>query len=132
MKILIVDDDPEVRSFLSDGIGMATAEVIHTAESGEEALAKAIQMRYDLVTLDITMSRVSGIDILSVIRGMMPWSVIAIVSVYMEEVAEMALDHVDLVLAKPVRVDILQQLVDLTKELVEKREVVRGLADLQN
>jgi twitching motility two-component system response regulator PilH len=60
MKILIVDDDPQVRSFLSDGIGMAAAEVIHTAESGEEALAKAIQMQYDLVTLDITMSGVTG------------------------------------------------------------------------
>ena len=44
----------------------------------------------------------------------------------------MALDHIDLVLAKPVRVDILQQLVDLTKELVEKREAVRGFAELQN
>ena len=132
MKILIVDNDPEVRSFLSDGIGMAAAEVIHIAESGEEALAKAIQMQYDLVTLDITMSGVTGIDILSVIRGVMPRSVIAIVSGYTEDVAEMALDHIDLVLAKPVRVDILQQLVDLTKELVEKREAVRGLAELQN
>ena len=133
MKVLIVDDDDaDVRSFLSGGIGMAGAEVIHTAESGEEALAKAIQMRYDLVTLDIKMSGVSGIDILSVIRGMMPWSVIAIVSGYTEEVPEMALDHTDLVLAKPVRVDVLQQRVDLTKELVEKREAVRGLADLQD
>jgi DNA-binding response OmpR family regulator len=131
MKVLIVDDDPDVRSFLSDGIGMAGAEVIHAAESGEEALAKAIQMRYDLMTLDIKMSGVSGIDILSVIRGMMPWSVIAIVSGYTEEVPEMALDHADLVLVKPVKVDVLQQLVELTKELVEKREAVRGLADLQ-
>ena len=57
---------------------------------------------------------------------------IAIVSGYTEDVAEMALDHIDLVLAKPVRVDILQQLVDLTKELVEKREAVRGFAELQN
>ncbi len=131
MKVLIVDDDPDVRSFLSDGIGIAGAEVIHMAESGEEALAKAIQMRYDLVTLDIQMSGVSGIDILSVIRGMMPWSVIAIVSGYTEEVPDVALDHTDLVLAKPVRVDVLKQLVDLTKELVEKREAIRGLADPQ-
>lgn len=132
MKVLIVDDDPDVRSFLSDGIGMAGAELIHTAESGEEALAKAIQMRYDLVTLDIKMSGVTGIDILSVIRGMMPWSVIVIVSGYTEEVPEGALDHTDLVLAKPVRVEVLKKLVDLTKELVDKREAVRGLADHQD
>ena len=132
MKVLIVDDDPGVRSFLSDGIKTAGASVIHTAESGEEALAKAIQMRYDLVTLDIKMSGVSGIDILSVIRGMMPWSVIAIVSGYTEDVPEMALDHTDLVLAKPVRVDVLQELVKLTGQLTEKREAIRGLADTQD
>lgn len=132
MKVLIVDDDPDVRSFLSDGVKSMGAEVIHTAQSGEEALAKAIQMRYDLVTLDIKMSGVSGIDILSVIRGMMPWSVIAIVSGYTEEVPEMALDHTDLVLAKPVRVDILQSLVTLTRELVSKRDAIRALADTED
>jgi hypothetical protein len=44
----------------------------------------------------------------------------------------MALDYTDLVLAKPGRVDILQKLVTLTGELVEKREALRGLADTQN
>jgi DNA-binding response OmpR family regulator len=132
MKVLIVEDDPDVRSFLSDGIKTVGAEVIHTAESGEEALAKAIQMRYDLVTLDIKMSGLSGIDILSVIRWMMPCSVIAIVASHTEEVPEMALDHTDLVLANPGRVDILQKLVTLTGELVEKREALRGLSDTQN
>lgn len=132
MKVLIVDDDPDVRTFLSDGVKAMGATVIHSAESGEEALAKAIQTRYDLVTLDIKMSGVSGIDILSVIRGMMPWSVIAIVSGYTEEVPEMALDHTDLVLAKPVRLDILEKLVKCTVELVEKREAIRGLADTQS
>ena len=132
MKVLIVDDDPDVRTFLSDGVKAMGATVIHSAESGEEALAKAIQTRYDLVTLDIKMSGVSGIDILSVIRGMMPWSVIAIVSGYTEEVPEMALDHTDLVLAKPVRLDILEKLVKWTVELVEKREAIRGLADTQS
>ena len=129
MKALIGDDDPDFRSFLSDGITAMGADVIHTAESGEEALAKAIQTRYDLVPLDIKMSGVSGIDVLSVIRGLMPWSVIAIVSGYTEEVPEMALDHTDLVLAKPVRIDILQKLVELTGDLVEKREAISGLAD---
>ena len=129
MKVLIVDDDPDVRLFLADGVKAMGAELIHTAESGEEALAKSIQMRYDLVTLDIKMSGVSGIDILSVIRGMMPWSVIVIVSGYTEEVPEMAMDHTDLVLAKPVRLDLLQKLVEWTLELAEKREAIRGLSE---
>ena len=69
-----------------------------------------------------------GIDILTVIRGMLPWSVIAIVSAYTEEVPDVALDQTDIVLAKPIRVDLLQKLVDLTKDLAHKREMVRRLA----
>jgi len=132
MKVLIVDDEPGVRAFLAESVKAMGADVVHTAESGEEALAKSIKIQYDLVTLDIKMSGVSGIDILSVIRGMMPWSVIAIVSGYTEEVPETALDHTDLVLAKPVSMDKLKKLVEWTVDLVEKREAIRGLADTQN
>ena len=132
MKVLIVDDEPGVRAFLTESVKAMGADVVHTAESGEEALAKSIKIRYDLVTLDIKMSGVSGIDILSVIRGMMPWSVIAIVSGYTEEVPETALDHTDLVLAKPVSMDKLKKLVEWTVDLVERREAIRGLADTLN
>ena len=54
------------------------------------------------------MPGVSGLDILSVIRGMMPWAVIVIVSGYTEDLPEMAMDYTDLVLSKPVRVGALQ------------------------
>ena len=75
------------------------------------------------------MSGVSGIEILSVVRGMMPWAVIAIVSGYTEEVLEQAFDHTDLVLAKPVRAETIGKLVELTKKLVETRETIRELRD---
>ena len=75
------------------------------------------------------MSGVSGIEILSVVRGMMPWAVIAIVSGYTEEVSEQAFDHTDLVLAKPVRPETIGKLVELTKKLVETRETIRELRD---
>jgi YesN/AraC family two-component response regulator len=127
MKVLIVDDDPDVRSFLSETVKLMGAESVDSASSGEEALAVAIQQRYDLVTLDIKMPGVSGVDILSVLRGMMPWAVIAIVSGFVDEVPEVALDHIDLVLSKPVRVDTLQKLMTHTRELVEKRETIRKL-----
>ncbi len=63
---------------------------------------------------------------------MMPWSVIAIVSGYTEEVPELALDHIDLVLVKPVRIDVLEDLVKLTGELVEKRAAIRELVSGQD
>ena len=129
MKVLIVDDDQDVRDFLSDSIRILGADLVEVAESGEEALALALQTRFDLVTLDIKMSGVSGIDILSVIRGLMPWAVIAIVSGYTEELSEDAFDHTDLVLAKPVRAGVIQRLVDLTTQLVKTREEIHGLSN---
>lgn len=132
MKVLIVDDDQDVRGFLSDSIRTLGAERVEIAESGEEALARALKTRFDLVTLDIKMSGVSGIDILSVIRGLMPWAVIAIVSGYTEEVSEDALDHTDLVLAKPVRMGVIKRLVDLTGQLVRTREEIGALGNEEN
>jgi len=128
MKVLIVDDDEDVRAFLVNCMESIGCEQIDTAESGEDALAKAVLDRYDLVTLDIKMPGVSGLDILSVIRGMMPWSVIAIISGYTEDIEEMALESTDVVLSKPVHVQTVQQLVQVSKELAEKRATIRSLA----
>ena len=131
MRVLIVDDDPDVRSFLLSCITAlgCDEDEVDTAGNGEEALGKTVQRRYDLVTLDLKMPGVSGIDILSVIRGMMPWSVIAIVSGYIEEVTEVAEDHADLILAKPVRVEKIRQLVELTRELMGRRAAIRALGE---
>ena len=128
MKVLIVDDDPDVRAYLVDCVEMMDCDRIDTAESGEEALARAVQTRYGLVTLDLKMPGVSGLDIVSVIRGMMPWSVIVIISGYTEDLPEMAMDYTDLVLSKPVRVSTLQELVRITRDLAEKRAAIRALA----
>ncbi len=127
MKVLIVDDDADVRDFMVSCMKTLECEKLDTAESGEEALAKAVQGAYDLVTLDIKMAGVSGLDILSVIRGMMPWSVIAIISGYTHDVPETVREYADLVLSKPVRVNLLQDLFGLTRELVDKRGTIREL-----
>ena len=37
MKVLIVDDDPDVRSFLLTCIGTMDCDTVDTAETGEEA-----------------------------------------------------------------------------------------------
>ena len=130
MKVLIVDDDPDVRSFLLTCIGTMDCDTVDTAETGEEALGRAVQECYDLVTPDLKMPGVSGLDILSVIRGMMPWSVIAVISGYTEEIPETALEYTDRELSKPIHVDTLQQLIHLTKDLTDKREAIRALSEM--
>lgn len=127
MRVLIVDDDFEVRLYLNRTMASLGIEQIDVVPSGEDALGKAVVNVYDLVTLDVKMPGVSGLDIISVIRGMMPWAVIAIITGYSEEVTDVARSHADLVFAKPVEFEKIKQLVVLTGELVAKRAAIREL-----
>ena len=129
MNVLIVDDDPDVQVFLYNCMKTLDCTVIDTADSGEDALGKTVLNTYDLVTLDVKMPGVSGLDIISVIRGMMPWAVIAIVSGFPEEITDEAREHADLVIAKPVRVEKINALVSLVRDLVAKRNAIRDLSD---
>lgn len=129
MNVLIVDDDPDVQQFLNSSMNALGCESVELAASGEDALGKAVTQTFDLITLDVKMPGVSGLDIISVIRGLMPWAVIAIVSGYLEDVTDQAKEHADLVLAKPVHLDKIKSLVELTRELIGKRDAIRKLSD---
>lgn len=58
-KILVVDDSPTERHFLSELLTEAGYQVI-TAESGEEGIAKAKSERPDLVLMDVVMPGLNG------------------------------------------------------------------------
>ncbi len=61
-RILIVDDDPLLLSFLTEVIGHAGYETV-TASSGEEALTVVAAGEPDMALLDITMPGMSGLDL---------------------------------------------------------------------
>jgi twitching motility two-component system response regulator PilH len=58
-KILVVDDSPTERHFLSELLIKGGYEVI-TAESGEEGIAKAKSELPDLVLMDVVMPGLNG------------------------------------------------------------------------
>jgi two-component system response regulator MprA len=62
MRILVVDDDPEIVSFLKRGLAYEGYS-IDTASDGAEALAKAREREPDLVILDIMMPGIDGIEV---------------------------------------------------------------------
>ncbi|MBT4512306.1 MAG: response regulator transcription factor [Chloroflexi bacterium] len=62
MNILVVDDDPEIVSFLKRGL-IYEGYSIDTASDGAEALKKAREREPDLVILDIMMPEVDGIEV---------------------------------------------------------------------
>jgi two-component system sensor histidine kinase BarA len=69
---MIVDDDPLMRSALARSAKHAFQDVvleIVMAESGADALARAIEVPPDLVTLDVDMPGIDGVATLAALRG---------------------------------------------------------------
>ncbi len=68
-KVLIVDDAIFMRSALKMMLEKNGFEVIGEAENGSVAIQKYKLLRPDIVTMDITMPEMDGIEALKVIRA---------------------------------------------------------------
>ena len=66
-KLLVVDDDPEIASLLSELLELEGFEV-ETANNGVQALEK-FDMSFDLILLDIMMPEMNGLNVLSQLRS---------------------------------------------------------------
>lgn len=76
MKILVVDDEPQIRKLLKTGLGGYGYEVI-TAANGQEALIFAAQQSPQLIILDITLG--TPPDGIEVCRNLREWTKIPII-----------------------------------------------------
>lgn len=68
-NILVVDDAQFMRMMLKDILTKAGHTVIGEASNGKEAIERYKQLKPDLVTLDITMPEMDGIQALKGIRA---------------------------------------------------------------
>ncbi len=66
-KILVVDDEPQIRRVMKAGLA-AEDYLVADAKSAMEALEKLRQDRYDLVLLDMNMPAMSGLEACAEIR----------------------------------------------------------------
>ena len=67
-KILLVDDDVSILLLVSDVLEEKGLEVT-AVRSGEEALRRVEEGRFDLILLDIMMKGLSGLEVCRQIRG---------------------------------------------------------------
>src|ERR1700722_19693111 len=73
IRILIVDDSVVIRKMLTDAFSSDAAfDVVGTASDGRIALTKIALLRLDLVTLDVEMPNLSGLDTIPEIRKLSP------------------------------------------------------------
>ncbi|MFC5711889.1 response regulator transcription factor [Thalassorhabdus alkalitolerans] len=67
-KVLIIDDESEMRKLLRICIKPTSKFTIDTASSGEKAMKMVTEAKYDLILLDIMMPGMSGLEILHQLR----------------------------------------------------------------
>ena len=67
-KVLLVEDDINLREIYAARLSAEGHELV-VASDGEEALSKAVAEKPDLILLDVMMPKISGFDVLDILRS---------------------------------------------------------------
>ncbi len=84
-RILIVDDAMFMRKMLSDILVKGNYDVVAEASDGQEGYKKYKEFKPDIVTMDITMAPVNGIEGVGLIKKEFPDAKILMVSAMGQE-----------------------------------------------
>lgn len=103
-KLLVVDDDEELRMTLADVLELEGYEVV-TAANGQEALGWMRHFLPDLILLDLRMPVMSGPELCRILRAHPQWRFIPILVVSAAMPDELAGLDIDGVIRKPFDLD---------------------------
>ncbi len=81
MKILIVEDDLNLREAIVDSLEMKKHEVV-SAQHGLEALALVAKQGFDLVLSDINMPQMDGLELLKQLKTHHPWLPVVLMTAF--------------------------------------------------
>jgi len=70
--ILVIDDEKRIRDIYKEFCDLTEALNVELAHSGEDAINKINNTIFDLVTLDLIMPEMSGLDVLNSIKQASP------------------------------------------------------------
>lgn len=107
LRVLVVDDSAFMRQLISNAINTNDdMEVIGLARNGAEAVIKTLELRPDVITLDVEMPVMTGLEALAQIMRDVPTPVVMVSSLTIEGARE-TLDALDMgavdVIPKPQR-----------------------------
>ena len=125
-KILIVDDELIMRESLAGWLER-DGHVVETAASGEEALQKLKDSRFEILLVDIKMEGMSGLDVLTKVQESDPDVAVVMITAYgsistaIEAMKNGAVDY----LLKPFDPNALGVLIDkITENQAQAREIL--------
>ena len=78
--VLIVDDEKWVQDVFKDFCELTDAFHVDLADNGHQAIEKASRKEFDLVTLDLIMPELSGLDVLTELKKIIPQVPIMIIT----------------------------------------------------
>jgi DNA-binding response OmpR family regulator len=105
-RVLVIDDEPGMRSLMRRGLGLSGYDV-ETAEGGEAGLEAASQHPPDLVLLDLMMPGLDGFATLARLRALEPRPKVIVLSGRDEPEDRQRAADADGFLVKPVTFDAL-------------------------
>jgi len=127
-KVLIVDDDAELRENLSEILKGAEYDT-DMASSGSEALGKITAGDFDVVLLDLMMPGISGMDVLNEIRKIKPKTKIIMITAFatienaVNAIKKGASDYI----SKPFKID---ELITTVRRVLEEAKFESSLKKL--
>lgn len=84
-RVLIVDDAAFMRMTIKNMLSNYEYEIVGEAENGLEAVEKYKELQPDIVTMDITMPELDGIQALRMIKKLNPGAAVVMVSALGQE-----------------------------------------------
>jgi two-component system chemotaxis response regulator CheB len=80
LRAIVVEDSVVFRRSMSDALGRCGAQVIGTAPNGRIGLQRILELKPDIVTLDIEMPEMDGIAVLTALRDAKSTAKVIVVS----------------------------------------------------
>lgn len=105
IKVLVVDDSVFMRNTISKIIANDEIEVIATAVNGQDAVKKTMELSPDIITMDIEMPVMTGLEALQIIMDEKPTPVLMLSTLTAEGAEEtmkaLSIGAVDFITKKP-------------------------------
>ena len=124
-RVLVVDDEKEIRDFLLKALTRIAGFQVDLAENGEEALKKIEKQKFDLVMTDLKMPQMDGLQLIKEISISSPETLTVLMTGHgtidsaIEAMKQGASDY----LTKPINLD--ETILRLRKVLDEKQRFMR-------